>query len=57
MTGGAFNDPAQERLRTLPNPLLEKPFDAPALHAVIARVLEDRATSGTWLKAAIEQAV
>ena len=57
MTGGAFNDAAQERLRTLPNLLLEKPFDARALQTVIARVLEGQLASGTWLKARIERAV
>jgi len=56
MTGGTFNDPAQQLLDELSNPVLEKPFDIRALHTAIARVVEERATSGTWLMNRIERA-
>jgi signal transduction histidine kinase/CheY-like chemotaxis protein len=57
MTGGAFNDRAQQLLSTLSNPLLEKPFETRALHSAIARVVEEQVASGTWLKGRIDRAV
>jgi signal transduction histidine kinase len=48
MTGGAFNAPAQQFLRTVANPLLEKPFEMRTLQAAIAQALEAKAISGTW---------
>jgi CheY-like chemotaxis protein len=48
MTGGAVNTRAQQFLRSLPNPVLEKPFETRALHGAIAQILESRAISGTW---------
>lgn len=47
MTGGAFNDPAQQFLRRVSHPVLEKPFESRALHAALSGVLEQR-VSGTW---------
>jgi len=57
MTGGAFSDPAQQLLSTLSNPQLEKPFELRSLHAAIARVVEEQATSGTWLRRRVDRAV
>jgi signal transduction histidine kinase/ActR/RegA family two-component response regulator len=57
MTGGAFNAPAQQFLRTTSNPILEKPFETIALHVAIAQALEAGTVSGSWLTARIEQAV
>lgn len=57
MTGGAFNAPAQQFLRTAANPILEKPFETRALQLAIAQVLDANAVSGTWLTGAIERAV
>jgi len=48
MTGGAVNTRAQQFLRSVPNPVLEKPFETRALHGAIAQILESRAISGTW---------
>ena len=56
MTGGAFSDPAQQLLNALSNPVLEKPFETRALHLAIARVLEEQATSGTWLRQRVDRA-
>jgi signal transduction histidine kinase len=55
MTGGAFNGPAQQFLRTVSNPVLEKPFESRSLHAVIAQVLEAKLVSGTWRTREMEQ--
>jgi len=57
MTGGAFSDPGQQELRALPNPLLEKPFEIHALHSAIARIVEEQAASGTWLRSRVDRAV
>lgn len=57
MTGGAFHASAQQFLRTVSNPVLDKPFETRALHEVIARVLEVGAVSATWLTANATQAV
>jgi signal transduction histidine kinase len=57
MTGGAFDPPARQFLRTVPNRVLDKPFEVNALHEAIAHVLEARAVSGTWRTAAIEEAM
>jgi CheY-like chemotaxis protein len=38
LTGGAFSTAAAERLQTLPNLVLRKPFSAAALHAAIDQV-------------------
>lgn len=55
MTGGAFNDPAQQELNALPNPVLEKPFEIGALHSAIARVVDTQAASGTWLRTHVDR--
>jgi signal transduction histidine kinase len=56
MTGGAFTLPTRQFLGTVPNQLLEKPFETNALHAAIARVLEASAvTSGTWITRRVGQ--
>jgi CheY-like chemotaxis protein len=39
VTGGAFTSRARTFLASTPNALLRKPFDPPALHAVVARLL------------------
>jgi two-component system, cell cycle sensor histidine kinase and response regulator CckA len=56
MTGGAFSDPTQQLLNELSNPVLEKPFETRALHMAIARVVEEQATSGTWLSRRVDRA-
>jgi signal transduction histidine kinase len=57
MTGGAFHTAAKSFLRTVPNQVLDKPFETRALQEVLARVLEARAISGTWLTASVDQAM
>lgn len=56
MTGGAFSDPTQQLLSALANPVLEKPFETRALHTAIARVVEDQAASGTWVRPRVDRA-
>lgn len=53
MTGGAFNAQVQQFLRTVPNAILDKPFETRALHEAIAHVLEAHAVSGTWPTSAL----
>ncbi len=57
MTGGTFHAAAKAFLRTVPNQVLDKPFETHALHEVLARVLESRAISGTWRTANVGQAM
>ncbi|HYP77673.1 MAG TPA: response regulator [Polyangiaceae bacterium] len=57
MTGGAFNDPTQNWLHSLPNPPLEKPFEIRALHSAIARVADAQVPSGTRLSRRVHRAV
>lgn len=57
MTGGAFNGPARQFLRTVTNPVLEKPFETRALHLAIAQVLEVNTISGTWLTSQVDEAL
>jgi len=57
MTGGAFNEPGQQELHALPNPVLEKPFEIRALRSAIARIVDDQAASGTWLMGRVDRAV
>src|ERR1041384_8840369 len=57
MTGGVFNAAAQQFVRTVPNPLLEKPFETGALYAALAQVIEGNVVSGTWLTREIDEAV
>jgi CheY-like chemotaxis protein len=40
MTGGVFDARAQQFLRSLPNPQLEKPFESRALHRVLGAILK-----------------
>jgi CheY-like chemotaxis protein len=37
LTGGAFTPAAREFLDTVPNPIVEKPFDPKSLRAIIAQ--------------------
>jgi signal transduction histidine kinase len=55
MTGGALHGRVRQFLSGLSNPVLEKPFETSALHAAIARLLEARPISGTWLTAEVER--
>jgi signal transduction histidine kinase/ActR/RegA family two-component response regulator len=57
MTGGAFQSHDREFLRTMQNPVLEKPFETRSLHEAVARALEGAAVSGTWRKADLTRAV
>jgi signal transduction histidine kinase len=57
MTGGAFHSATEHFLRSISNPVLDKPFETHALHQVLAQVLEARAISGTWRRASIQQAI
>jgi PAS domain S-box-containing protein len=41
MTGGAFTPRAQEFLKTIPNPWLEKPFDSQQLLRLLAQVVRE----------------
>jgi signal transduction histidine kinase len=43
MTGGVFDARAQQFLRGLPNPQLEKPFETRALHQALAAILKPEA--------------
>jgi CheY-like chemotaxis protein len=45
MTGGAFTPRAREFLKTVPNPWLEKPFDAREMPRLLAQVLRERLSS------------
>lgn len=45
VTGGAFTKKAQDFLRTVPNPHLEKPLDINALRALIDQVVEGETSS------------
>ncbi len=55
MTGGAFDSQEQEFLRTVQNPVVEKPFETRSLHAAIAQVLDVNLVSGTWATAIVGQ--
>ncbi|HYP87003.1 MAG TPA: hybrid sensor histidine kinase/response regulator, partial [Polyangiaceae bacterium] len=57
MTGGAFDSSAKQFLRTVPNPVLDKPFETHALHETVAQILEGASVSGTWMTASIERAI
>jgi len=57
MTGGAFQPQAVQFLRSVSNPVLDKPFETRILYEVLAQVLELRTVSGTWLAAKLEQAI
>jgi signal transduction histidine kinase len=48
MTGGVFDPQVKQFLRTVANPVLEKPFETRALYEAIGQVLERKAVSGTW---------
>jgi CheY-like chemotaxis protein len=57
MTGGPFHSSALQFLRTVQNPVLEKPFETRVLYEAMAQVLEAQAVSGSWPTARVDQAV
>jgi CheY-like chemotaxis protein len=48
LTGGAFSGPGRQFLASVPNRVIEKPFDARSLEQAVANVLEGNPRSGTW---------
>jgi CheY-like chemotaxis protein len=57
VTGGAFNGHTRKFLETVPNRVLEKPFDGPTLFGIVNQVLDSFPRSGTWLTRELGQAL
>ena len=56
VTGGVFTLATRRFLDSVENPMLEKPFEARALHAALARVLQrDCAVSGVWSTGTVQR--